>query len=495
MALTSTTHGLQLDAMKRSTGLRRTRSLPSILRGGAFQKLHDDVLANLRGLCDDLAANTHSLAPGTPNADIAHFWASVKEESAVEAAGANVLTPLFARVDAANSVDAFVECAAFLHTCGLECLYEFSVAPDYKQSDMLCVVVSQGGLGLPDRDYYTDADKAPLLEAYRAYIVKVWTLLGSGDDSAAVADANVAVETRLATTSRTRTAMRDFASLYNKRTADDLRAAAFPWVTAFRGYGVPLPDYKTYAKWQILRQVAPYLPATFVQANFELAQALSGTKELAPRWNRVVNALNSAGGELMGAVYCDKYFFADVKVAMDDLVGYLKRALAEKIHALEWMSPATKAKSIEKLEAFRAKRITRDHSFAANMLELKRFAFAEELKRANKAAEPWRWEMAPQVVNAYDNPLYNEIVFPAAILQSPAFGVRVCDWAPRYRRSVGGPRHVGSVVPPSTTFVSVGILSVVGTTTCNLGYLFPSRPPCPMTTDSQSCKMQMRRKF
>ncbi|KAF0698953.1 Aste57867_10444 [Aphanomyces stellatus] len=472
MAPTSTTHGLQLDTMNRSVDPRQDfkefawghwiekNPIPAEYASwGIFHKLRDDVLANLRGLCDDLAANAHSLAPGTPNAHIAHFWASAMDESAVEAAGVSALTPLFARVDAADSVDAFVECAAFLHTRGLGCLYGFSVAPDFKQSDMLRVLVSQGGLGLPDRDYYTDADKAPLLEAYRAYIVKAWTLLGRDDVSAAaVADAVLAVETRLATTSRTRTAMRDLASLYNKRTADELRAAAFPWTAAFRGYDVPLPDvvveatpefflflatditvdtlpqYKTYAKWHILRQVAPYLPATFVQANFELAQALSGTKELAPRWKRVVDALNDAGGELMGAVYCDKYFSADAKVAMVDLVGYLKRALAEKIHALEWMTPATKAKSIEKLDAFRAKvgypdqwldystlAIARDQSFAANMLELKKFAFGEELQRANKAAETWRWEMPPQMVNAYYHPLYNEIVFPAAILQFPAF--------------------------------------------------------------------------
>ncbi|RQM10476.1 hypothetical protein B5M09_006674 [Aphanomyces astaci] len=423
---------------------------------GTFLQLRDSVLANLRSLCDELADKKSSLEPGTPSAQIAQFWGTALDEEAVEASGTVALNTLFARVDAADSVDSFIEAVTYLQSKGVGSLFDLTVVPDFKQSDILRVLVSQGGLGLPDRDYYTEADKAPLLQAYRDHITRTWNLLHGDDSGAAVAETVVALETKLALVSRTRTAMRDLASLYNNRTEVELRASAFPWVAAFRGLGasVPefvieatpeffshvvsdltaesLPQYKTYAKWHVLHQLLPYFPSQYVDANFAFSQKLSGTKELAPRWKRVVEVLNTSCGDLLGAVYCDRYFTSSAKEAMLELVGYLKLALREKIDALDWMTPATKLKSIEKLDSFRAKvgypdqwidlsSIELAGTYADMVLELHRFGFADLFGRANKPPEPWRWEMPPQVVNAYYHPMYNEIVFPAAILQSPAF--------------------------------------------------------------------------
>ncbi|RHY76678.1 hypothetical protein DYB34_007325 [Aphanomyces astaci] len=423
---------------------------------GTLLLLRDSVLANLRSLCDELADKKSSLEPGTPSAQIAQFWGTALDEEAVEASGTVALNPLFARVDAADSVDSFIEAVTYLQSKGVGSLFHLTVVPDFKQSDILRVLVSQGGLGLPDRDYYTEADKAPLLQAYRDHITRTWNLLHGDDSGAAVAETVVALETKLALVSRTRTAMRDIASLYNNRTEVELRASAFPWVAAFRGLGasVPefvneatpeffshvvsdltaesLPQYKTYAKWHVLHQLLPYFPSQYVDANFAFSQKLSGTKELAPRWKRVVEVLNTSCGDLLGAVYCDRYFTSSAKEAMLELVGYLKLALREKIDGLDWMTPATKLKSIEKLDSFRAKvgypdqwidlsSIKLAGTYADMVLELHRFRFADLFGRANKPPEPWRWEMPPQVVNAYYHPMYNEIVFPAAILQSPTF--------------------------------------------------------------------------
>ncbi|ETV91671.1 hypothetical protein H310_13748 [Aphanomyces invadans] len=428
---------------------------------GVFYKLRDDVLANLRALCDELAEKKQSLEAGTPSAQIAQFWGTALDEDAVEAGGTEALNPLFARIDAVDSVDAFIEAVAFLQSKGLQCLFGLTVVPDFKQSEILRVLVAQGGLGLPDRDYYTEEDKAPLLQAYRDHIAHTWDLLYGGNsssDGAFVSETVVTIESKLANVSRTRTAMRDVVSLYNKRTETDLTAAPFPWTAVFRGLGtcVPemaieatpefftflvadltpetLPQYKTYAKWHILHQLLPYLPAQYVNANFTFSQKLSGTKELAPRWKRVVETLNNSCGDLLGAVYCERYFNATAKDAMLELVGYLKLALREKILALEWMTDATKAKSIEKLDAFQAKvgypdkwvdlsSIQLTGTYADMVLELQRFQFHDLFGRANKPAEKWRWEMPPQVVNAYYHPMYNEIVFPAAILQLPAFSL------------------------------------------------------------------------
>ncbi|CAK4086811.1 unnamed protein product [Aphanomyces euteiches] len=426
---------------------------------GIFHKLRDEVLANLRTLCDELAGQEETLQVGTPSAHVAQFWKTAMDEAGVEKQGATAIVPLFARIDAVESVEAFIETAAFLHTRGIENLFSVAVEPDLKQSDIMRFFVAQGGLGLPDRDYYTEADKAPLLQAYREHILKVWNLY-HGDNASGenIATEIVELETKLAVVSRTRTAMRDIQSLYNKRSEADLRAAPFSWESAFRGYNLPIPEflieatpefftflvenltvealprYKQYVKWQILRQLSPYLPAVYVQADFELSQKLSGTKELAPRWKRVVGTLNSVCGELMGKVYCEKFFSSEAKTAMLELVNYLKLALREKIGQLEWMTPSTKERSLEKLEAFRAKigypdqwldlsTIHLSGTYADMVLELHRFNVSDMFSRANKAPETWRWEMPPQVVNAYYHPMFNEIVFPAAILQHPAYSL------------------------------------------------------------------------
>ncbi|KDO28848.1 hypothetical protein SPRG_05719 [Saprolegnia parasitica CBS 223.65] len=425
---------------------------------GVFYKLRDQVLGDVKGLCEAKAAEIDMLDASTCEGQIARFWKAAMDEAGVEAAGTAALDPLLARIADATDRDSFIETIGYLHTQGLSVLFDAAVLPDMKDSTTERLFFAQGGLGLPDRDYYTDADKAEKLAAYEAHVAAMWALFRPDENASAVATSVVDVERRLAATSRTRTAMRDIASLYNKQTPDELEAAVFPWAAVFRGYGIDVPAfaivatpemftfladdieahldaYKQYASWHVLKALASYLPSVYVNEAFALSKALSGAKELSARWKRVVNTLNDTCGELMGAVYCAAYFPPTAKTAMLELVGCLQEALALSLQDLAWMTPATKAKSLEKLDAivtkigypdlwtdFSALRV--DGSYVEVVLSMQRFMFAENIvRRVDQPVQKHKWEMPPQMVNAYYNPMANEIVFPAAILQSPSFSL------------------------------------------------------------------------
>ncbi|OQR82766.1 peptidase M13 [Achlya hypogyna] len=426
---------------------------------GVFYKLRDQVLDDVKGLCEAKAADVATLDPTTCEGQIARFWTAAMDEAGVEAAGTAALGPLFDKINAASDAASFIEAVAYLHTKGITVLFEPAVLPDFKDSTTERMFFSQGGLGLPDRDYYTEADKADKLAAYEAHVAAMWALLRPNDDAAAVAADVLSIERRIAEVSRTRTAMRDMPSLYNKQTAEEMVAAGFPWASAFRGYGfampaftvamtpemfaflavdlseATLPAYKRYAQWHTLKSLAAFLPAAFVNEEFNLAKVLSGAKELSPRWKRAVNTLNEKCGELMGAVYCAAFFPPAAKTAMLELVACLKEALAASLQELTWMTAETKAKSMEKLEAFVTKigypdrwtnfsKLELAGSYVDVVLALERFMFVENItSRVDQPVQKHRWEMPPQMVNAYYHPMHNEIVFPAAILQAPSFSL------------------------------------------------------------------------
>ncbi|OQR92412.1 peptidase M13 [Thraustotheca clavata] len=426
---------------------------------GVFYKLRDQVLADVKSLCEAKANEIDQLDPSTCEGQIARFWKAAMDEEGVESAGISSLLPLFEKIDAATDLSSYIEAIAYLHTQGIPVLFEASVLSDFKDSETERLFFGQGGLGLPDRDYYTEEEKASKVAAYEKHIATMWALLNFENDADAVAATIVAIERRIAQVSRTRTAMRDLPSLYNKQTSEEMTNATFPWVAAFSGYGIELPeftismtpeifdflatdinestfeDYKLYAKWHTLKSLASYLPAAFVNEEFNLSKELSGAKELAARWKRVVNTLNDTCGELMGAVYCASYFPPESKAAMVELVSYLKEALAESLSELTWMTSETKEKSMVKLNSFMTKigypdkwtdfsSLELNGSYVDVVLAMRRFMFGENIaSRVNQKVQKHRWEMPPQMVNAYYNPMLNEIVFPAAILQNPSFSL------------------------------------------------------------------------
>ena len=323
--------------------------------------------------------------------------------------------------------------------------------------------IYQGGLGMPDRDYYLEDNESSikLRDAYMTYLSKLFTLSGHADDDAShLAESVIAFETLLAKASNTRLENRDPHATYNKISVEGLieLAPRFPWNTFLSGINVTEPgdinvnqpkfikevarlyEVETPAMWKaflsavVLRNTASYLSEDFVKADFAFyGEALSGKKVNEPRWKRVLGSVNGALGEAVGQLFVAEYFPPVAKERMDKLVENLRIAFAQRIDRLEWMSDETKNAAREKLAAIRVKigypnkwrdysgLTVSDNSYLDNILASNRFDFAFEMSKIGQPVDKDEWNMTPQTVNAYYNPAGNEVVFPAAILQAPFF--------------------------------------------------------------------------
>jgi len=342
------------------------------------------------------------------------------------------------------------------------------VGADEKNSTTNIMSFYQAGLGLPDRDYYFKTDEATgkVVKAYQAYIQKLFSL--TGDDSATAAKNMHTVydlEKQLAASHRTNVELRDPESNYNKMAVSDLdkKMPVTGWSTLFKSLSVkvdsvnisqpayyqklndllkamPVDTWKTYLRFHILHNAAPALSNAFVQANFEYAgKALSGRQQNKERWERVYQQTDANLGEALGQLYVKKYFTADAKKRMLDLVNNLQKAFEARIMKLDWMSDSTKTKAKEKLYTI-IKKIGfpdkwRDYSkvaidktkFFENLLSCSKNEFAYQLNKVGKPVDRTEWGMTPPTINAYYNPTFNEIVFPAGILQYPMFDANVDD--------------------------------------------------------------------
>ncbi|HVT43235.1 MAG TPA: M13 family metallopeptidase [Thermoanaerobaculia bacterium] len=349
------------------------------------------------------------------------------------------------------------------HREGLSTLFGFDIQPDLRNSDRYIVYAVQGGLGLPDRDYYTreDADSVALREKYRAHIAAMLRLLGDSKEAAdASAHAIVALETRLANASLTRVELRDLDNYYNIQTvakADEM-TPRFSWSGWLAHLGlaklesfsyahpkffaemdralddVPLETWKAYLRWNVLRGSAPYLAERFVEENFDFyGRTLRGTKEMRPRWKRVIDQTSDSLGEALGEVYVERAFTPETKARADAMIADLRGAIHGRISNLEWMGDETKKKALEKLGTFVSKigypGTWRDYSsleigrasYLANVRAANAFEVRRITRKIGQPIDRGEWAMAPQTVNAYYHPLMNEIVFPAAIMQPPFF--------------------------------------------------------------------------
>lgn len=337
----------------------------------------------------------------------------------------------------------------------------FGVGPsaDLKAPDRYAIYVSQGGLGLPDRDYYLEASFADKKAAYQAYVAQMLTLAGWPEPKAN-ALAIVAFETKIAAASWTRAEQRDPVKLYNPMSPVELAAAApgFPW-TAFLNAAdlgavnrliigektaipkiaaifdeTPIETLKAWEAFNVADAAAPYLDHRFDSARFDFREKLLNGQEVErERWKRAVAFVDEGMGEAVGRVYVAHYFPPEAKAKIDDLVAQLRVALGQRIDRLDWMSPETKAKAREKLAKFTVKIAYpakwRDysalqvapHDLAGDARAFQAFEYHRELARLNDPVDRSEWGMTPQTVNAYYNPSANEIVFPAAILAPPYF--------------------------------------------------------------------------
>ncbi len=435
---------------------------PAFSTWGITSPLREKNIAVLHQILEDAAKNS-SAAMGSNEQKIGAFYASCMDEAKIEAAGAKPLAPEIAAINNLKNAGELPTLLAHFHSMGVPSLFNFGAQPDFKKSDSVIAVTGQGGLSLPDRDFYLkDDDKSKSTrDAYVAHVTNMFKLLG---DEAALAAAEaqtvMKIETQLAQVSLDRVSRRDASKQYHKMSPADLKTvmANFDWPTYFKKIGapqfteinvahpdffkgldqmlvsVPIEDWKTYLRWHLVHDAASALSTPYVNEDFNFyGKTLNGTKEIQPRWRRCVVATDGALGEALGEVYVKKAFPPEAKARMKTLVNNLIVALREDIPTLDWMSEPTRQAAIAKLNAFGIKIGYPDKWRDYSTLKIERASFVDNLVRASqferqrnlgkmgRPVDRTEWGMTPPTVNAYNNSLMNEIVFPAGILQPPYF--------------------------------------------------------------------------
>ncbi|MCU1317569.1 MAG: peptidase [Candidatus Acidoferrum typicum] len=440
---------------------------PEYSSWGTFTQLADKNQQNLRQILDDAVKS--NAAPGSNEQKIGDFYASCMDTTAIDAAGTKPLDPELARIRGIkNLVDLEAE-AELLHSKGVGALFRFSANQDAKDSTRVIGGAVQGGLGLPEREYYLKEDdkSKQLREAYTKHVAKMFELLGDpAEKSAAEAATILKVETALATASMKNTDLRDPDKTYHKTMLADLKTLTpnFSWETYFKAAGhpelkeinigqpdffraldaqltaTPIDDWKTYLRWHLVNTAAPGLSEKFVAEDFDFhGKTLTGAKEIQPRWKRCVQATDRVLGEALGQVYVQKYFPPQAKARALEMVDNLIAALRDDLHTLPWMGPDTRTQATAKLEAFAVKIGYTDNwrdysalnidrrSYAENQVRGAQFDFARRLNKIGKPVDRTEWGMTPPTVNAYNNSSMNEIVFPAGILQPPFYDPQADD--------------------------------------------------------------------
>lgn len=433
-----------------------------------WHEMHERNQDLLKTILEASAAQTNA-AKGTTAQQIGDFYACAMDTASINALGASPLTPYLTAVAAIDSREALQREIADLQLQGFDVVFDIGSEQDLKDNTKVIAYATQGGLGLPDRDYYTkdDDESAALREAYVDHVAKMFELLGD-DKTTARANAStvMAIETRMARASLTSVELRDPNVYYNWMSIEEASAATphFEWRTYFDRLGLqridgfsfampnffaeidamladlPLDDWKTYLRWHIVSDAAPFLSDPFIDQNFAFyGTTLNGTEKLHPRWKRVLSVLNGSLGEAVGQLYVKEAFPPEYKERALAMVHGLTDALKDRLEHLEWMSEETKEKAIAKWSSFAPKIgypdkwqdysrlvITRDDHFG-NVVRAQEFALQEDFDKIGKPVDKTEWGMSPQTVNAYYNPLKNEIVFPAAIMQPPFFDGKADD--------------------------------------------------------------------
>jgi len=434
---------------------------------GTFTELRDKNLAGMRTILE--SASNSKVVAGSNDQKIGDFYASCMDTSAIEAAGLKPLVAELAEVEAIQDRKGLDSEIARLHRQADNVAFGFGSVPDFKNSSQMIATARQGGLGMPDRDYYLREDdhSKQLREGYVKHVAKMFELAGDAPEKAAAeAKTVMALETSLARASRTRVELRDPEKNYNKMTIAELRGLTPDW--SWAGYmqavgspsvgeinigqpdffkeldrqlsATPVADWKVYLRWHVIHNAAPALSDAFVQENFEFyGRQLSGTKELQPRWKRCAQSVNQNLGEALGEVYVQKYFPPEAKARAKEMVNNLIAALRSDIPTLAWMGPETKKQALDKLQAFNVKigypdkwrdysKLTIDRgSYLANVRRSDEFEENRDLAKIGKPVDRSEWGMTPPTVNAYYNATFNEIVFPAGILQPPFYDPKADD--------------------------------------------------------------------
>ncbi|MBS1646153.1 MAG: M13 family metallopeptidase [Bacteroidetes bacterium] len=451
------------------TWLKNTQIPSNESRWGSFNELADRNYEHLKKILEECASDK-AAQPGSNRQKIGSFYHAGMDTVKLEKEGFTPIAPLMVAI---NKIAAKVDLMKFeaeLNKQGLHGIFGFIVEADQKSSNDNAVYFSQARLGLPDKMYYTDAKFEKIREAYKKHVENMFSLLG---DKAEIAKKNAetvfAVEAQMAEASMGRIELRDPDKQYNKFTKEEffkkesniefnafLAAAGvtspFTHVIVTQPLyfdklnqlmsTVPMADWKTFFRWLSIHQTAPFLSDRFAKENFSFyGTILQGAKEQQPRWKRVMRVVDGSIGEALGQIFAEKYFTAEAKQKVNTMVDNLTQAFRERIKTRTWMSDATKTKALEKLNTIMRKLgypdkwkdystlSIKNDSYLANVLRSGTFSFNEMIHKIGKPVDKTEWGMTPPTVNAYYNPSYNEIVFPAGIMQPPFFDAHADDAA------------------------------------------------------------------
>lgn len=438
---------------------------PDKSRYGAFAIVEDRTYDRVKGILENAASNT-SAPDGSLEQKIGKFYSMGMDNATLEKQHLDPIKGELKMIDNISSASDLQTVSTQMMEYGLDPFFSIYAAPDKKNSKIMIATLTQGGLGLPDRDFYfrQDNESIKIREQYLTHVTRMFAFLG---DSPEVAENNartvMRIETRLANASFTNVEDHDEVKTYNKMSIEELQAFApdINWSCLFSSLGYPdvtevnvrnpsffkelssalqdesIADWKTFLRWKLILGTSPYLNSEVEEEHFDFyGRKLNGQQEMKPRWKRVIEAENEAMGEAVGRIYVDRYFDPGSRARMQEMVFNLKKAFGERIQNLAWMKPETKKEALKKLEVLDvqvgypdewlnySELEVKNDSYAMNVLRASKFKFYHGPSGLDRIGQPVNrklWEMNPQETNAYAD--YNKIiiVFPAGILQPPFF--------------------------------------------------------------------------
>ena len=435
-------------------------------RWGSFDELRKNTDANTLALLRE-AMQGDGLEPGSDQAKAVRFFQTAMDTTALTEAGIAPLTPWLERIDALASIADLTALLADMKWAGAGPFVDFGVYADLKNSKINTVYLGTGDLGLPERDYYmkSDSESVVLRTQYVDHITSMFGLIGIDEANAKPqAEAILALETRMAESLLPKEERRNPYNTYHPKALADIQAMtpSFPWNDYLTPFGLAerdtivvsqpaylarleeilaegdIPSWQAYLRWMLLHGAASYLAPEIEAADFAFyGKTLRGLEQMKPRDERALAVLNGSLGEALGKLYVDTYFPPEAKAKAVAMVDNILDAFGDRIEALDWMSDTTKEMAQQKLATFTVKigypdkwkdygdlevsTFAEGGSYLQNMVNAAKWNLQEDLAKVDKEVDRSEWFMSPQTVNAYYNPLYNEIVFPAAILQPPFY--------------------------------------------------------------------------
>ena len=445
-----------------------TATIPASYPGiGTGREVYDRSLDVLHSILED-AAHDKSAPAGSNAQKLGVFYGSCMDSTHAEKVDAAPMAPELKRIAAITSPAQLQAELVRLQANGVDVAFGVGTEPDFKNTKLTVAALGQGGLGLPDREYYLNDDSASvkLRDAYRTHVARELQLLGDSPSASADAAKRIlALETQLAKAAMPLEMQRDPKNIYHPMTVDSLArvAPAVNWRRYFADIGttpksvivtspeyltatsgliasVPTATWRDYLRWHLADASSPYLSSRFVNERFAFRSVLTGAKSQYPRWKRCMTTVDNSLGEALGSLYVARQFPPEAKARALDMVSNLEAALKDRLTTLDWMSDATRQEALAKLAAFRVKigypdqfrdysalRFPTSASYYENAMLASQFEFRRQMAKTDRPTDLNEWGMTPQKVDAYNNALNNEIVFPAGILQPPFFDATADD--------------------------------------------------------------------